>query len=446
MSNEEPRHYSRDVILRDGGSIHLRAIRPDDKERLVDVLSRMSPESVYFRFFRSKKRLSDEELEKFTNLDFTSNVALAATLRTGAKEEIIAVGRYAALPAEKGAPRRAELAFAVADAHQGRGIGTLLLEHLAPIARANGITRFEADVLGENNRMLEVFARSGFGIERSFQSGVFHISFPTEETERFLEASHERERQAAAASVRALLEPRSVAVVGASRKQGTIGALLVANLKRDGFTGPIYPVNPNAKEILGLTAYPSVTAIGAPVDLAVIAVPAGAVEEVVADCARAGVRGIVVISSGFAEVSKEGKEREKRLVGLVRASGMRMVGPNCLGVLNTDPKVRLNATFAPVHPPPGNIGMSSQSGALGIAILEYLNQLNIGISRPTQSWSRSCRPGKANVQLRGRSRTGGNSCARWVRRVSWSSSSPCRVEDAAREHHARSGERPMRPG
>jgi acetyl coenzyme A synthetase (ADP forming)-like protein len=380
MAHEEPRHYSRDVILRDGGSIHLRAIRPDDKPRLVDFLGRMGPESVYFRFFRSKKRLSDEELEKFTQLDFTSNVALAATLRAGQGEEIIGVGRYAELPAEKGAPSRAELAFAVADAHQGRGIGTLLLEHLAPIARANGITRFEADVLGENNRMLEMFAKSGFGIERSFQSGVFHISFPTEETERFLEASHERERQAAAASVRALLEPRSVAVVGASRKQGTLGALLVANLKRDGFTGPIYPVNPNAKEIQGLTAYPSVTAIGAPVDLAVIAVPASAVEEVVADCAKAGARGVVVISSGFAEASKEGKEREKRLVGLIRASGMRMVGPNCMGVLNTGPEVRLNATFAPVHPPPGNIGMSSQSGALGIAILEYLNQLNIGIS------------------------------------------------------------------
>ncbi len=377
------RQYSGNAILRDGGSIHIRAVRADDRERLADFVARLSPESAYLRFFRAKRKLTPEELARFTELDFARDAALAATLQAGGQEVIVGVGRYSALgPRGSGSepPERAEIAFAVEDRHQGRGIGTLLLEHLAPIARSNGITRFEAEVLGENNRMLSLFATSGFVIERSFEGGVFHVSFPTVETGELLQASHERERTAAAMSVRAILEPRSVAVVGASRTAGTIGAILVSNLKRDGFKGPIYPVNPKAAEVAGLRAYPCVSAIGEPVDLAVVAVPAPAVEEVLADCARAGVRGVVVISAGFAEVAGGGRDTEQRLVSLVRGSGMRMVGPNCMGVLNTSSEVSLNATFAPGHPPAGNIGMSSQSGALGIAILDYLEKLNIGIS------------------------------------------------------------------
>ena len=284
------------------------------------------------------------------------------------------------LPTRPGAARAAEVAFAVADEYQGRGIGTLLLEHLIPLARANGIVEFQADVLGENNRMLQVFARSGFVVTSSVEAGVVHLSFPTEETEGSREAAAVRERLAAAESVRTLLNPRAVAVVGASRERGTIGAALTANLVRAGFTGPIYPVNPNASEIDRLRAYPCVGAIGAPVDLAIIAVPAAAVEGVVEECATAGVKGVVVISSGFAEASEAGRAAQDRLTRLVRGAGMRMVGPNCMGVLNTDPAVSLNATFAPHWPPAGNVGMLSQSGALGLAVLDYVGQLNIGMS------------------------------------------------------------------
>ncbi|HUI25679.1 MAG TPA: acetate--CoA ligase family protein, partial [Candidatus Kryptonia bacterium] len=198
--------------------------------------------------------------------------------------------------------------------------------------------------------------------------------------DRTRSATSQRELLATAQSVRTFLNPRSVAVIGASRHPGTIGAALVSNLKRDRFTGAIYPVNPDATEIQGLRAYPNVTAIGAPVDLAVIAVPATDVEAAIADCARAGVHGVVVISSGFAEVSDAGRQAQQRLTELVRASGMRMVGPNCMGVLNTDPAVSLNATFAPISPPAGNIGMSSQSGALGLAILDHVRTRNIGLS------------------------------------------------------------------
>ena len=375
----DTRAYEAEEILRDGGSIHIRAIRPDDKERLVDHFQRLSQRSVYFRFFGAKRRLTDDELKRFTEPDFLGHVGLVATLRDDGQEHIIGVGRYIARN-DAEATHRAEVAFAVADAHQGRGIGTILLEHLAPIARANGITEFEAEVLGENNRMLEVFAKSGFVVRRSLEAGVIHLSFPTEETEQFLEASLARERAATAQSIRSFLNPRAVAVVGASRHRHTIGGALLANLKRDGFTGPIYAVNPRATEIDGVRCYPSVGAIGAPVDLAIVAVPAAAVEEVVADCARADVRGVVVISSGFAEASATGRSVQDRVAQFVRESGMRMVGPNCMGVLNTDPAVSLNGTFAPSWPPAGNIGMSSQSGALGLAILDYVRELNIGIS------------------------------------------------------------------
>ncbi|MFQ5668611.1 MAG: GNAT family N-acetyltransferase, partial [Candidatus Binatia bacterium] len=318
MSNpvaSDPHHYAAEAILRDGSSIHIRAIRPDDGQRLIDHFGRLGAQSVYFRFFRVKKRLTDEEIVQFTQLDFIHNAALVATLGQGDDEKIIGVGRYAVVDARgpSSTPHRAEVGFAVADDYQGRGIGTLLLEHLTPIARANGITEFEADVLGENNRMLEVFAHSGFRVKRSVEEGVFHVSFPTAETEEFLEASLSRERQAAAESVRAFLNPRSVAIVGASHHPGTIGAALVTNLQRSGFTGALYPVNPNPSAIAGLPTFPSLSAVKAPIDLAVVAVPAPAVEAAVAECGRVGVRGVVVISSGFAEASESGRAAQRRL-------------------------------------------------------------------------------------------------------------------------------------
>ena len=369
--------YAATATLRDGGSISIRDLRPDDKARLLAHFHALSPRSRYLRFLATKKSLSDKELREFTELDFPRRAALVATLRQAEDERIIGVARYAVAP---DAPGRAEVGFAVLDEYQGRGIGTVLLEHLATLARRNGITEFEAEVLGENNQMLGLFADSGFTVTRSLEGGVFHVSFPTEATDGYLEAHDRRDRHAAAESIRFVLEPRAVAVIGASRERGTIGAVLVENLTRCGFRGPIYPVNPAAQEIAGLPAYPSVGAIGQPVDLAVVAVPAARVEEVVAECARAGVHAVVVISAGFGEASATGRDTERRLVDLVRGSGMRMVGPNCMGVLNTDPAVALNATFAPTWPPAGNIGMFTQSGALGLAILDYVRTLNVGMS------------------------------------------------------------------
>src|SRR5689334_18021257 len=267
----DPRQYAAEAVLRDGGSIHIRAIRPDDRERLLDHFHRLSARSVYFRFFGAKRRLTNAELDQFTRLDFDRRVALVATLFEHGEERIIGVGRYAVVDERS---HSAEVAFAVADAHQGRGIGTVLLEHLTTIARARGVTDFEADVLGENNQMLQVFAATGFVVKSSTQAGVVHMSFPTGETERSRELALARELHAAAESIRTLLHPHSVAVIGASRDPRTIGGALIANLRAAGFEGPIYPVNPKVAEIQGLPAAPSVTAIGKPVDLAVVAVPA----------------------------------------------------------------------------------------------------------------------------------------------------------------------------
>jgi acetate---CoA ligase (ADP-forming) len=370
------RRYAADEVLRDGGSIHIRAIRSDDKKLLLDHFRGMSPNSVYHRFFGLRRTLAGDDLARFTELDFMTHVGLAATLSEAGRERIIGVGRYVRLDD----PAIAEVAFAVVDAYQGRGIGTLLLEHLSRIARESGIKEFRAEVLGDNNRMLEVFAKSGFIVRRSFEAGAVHVSFPTAETDQFLAASLNREQTAAAQSVAHVLEPRSVAVIGASRDPRKIGGAILANLKAAGFTGPIYPISVGADEVQGLKAFRAVSGIDAPVDLAIIAVPTLAVEGAVADCARAGVTALVVITSGFAEISQAGREAQNRLVDFVRGAGMRLVGPNCLGVLNTDPEVRLNATFSPVPPTPGNIGMFSQSGALGIAILDYARVRQIGIS------------------------------------------------------------------
>ena len=375
----DPRQYAVDELLRDGGSIHIRAIRPDDKERLVAFHGRLSEESIYFRFFSFKRTLSEQDLRYFTELDFEHRVALVATLREAANERIVGVGRYTVINQDEGPPYRAEVAFVVEDAQQGRGIGTLLLEHLLPIAAQNGVTEIQADVLGKNNRMLSVFASSGLVIQRSLDDGFFRVTFPTEETPQFLGARQERDRAAAARSMQPFFHPRAVALVGASRREGSIGANLLANLTSVSFPGPIYPVNPTAESIQGLRCYPSVSAIGEPVDLVIVAVPAAHVADTVADCARAGARAVVVISAGFAEIAG-GREREQELVRTVRASGMRMVGPNCMGLLSTDPEAPLNATFAPTWPPAGNIGVLSQSGALGIAILDQARRLDLGIS------------------------------------------------------------------
>lgn len=371
---EYPTEYELDVVLRDGGGARIRPIRPDDGDLVRAFFEKLGPESRYYRFFRVKNTLEPEEIERFTNVDYHDRMSLIA-LHEG---EMIAVGTY---DRERDQSDRAEVAFAVVDEQQGRGLGTKLLELLTTYARSHGIKGFRAYVLGENRQMMRVFRNSGYELNRTIDSGVFTVDFPVTESSQSLAVEAEHERRAVAASLLPLFFPRSIAVIGASNDLTSIGGRLFNNILSEGFVGPVYPVNPSSKVVRSVKAYPTIGEVPDEIDLAFIVVPRRFVLQVAKECADAGVRGIVVISAGFSEVGEEGAADERRLLEIVRESGMRMVGPNCMGLLNTSHAVRLNGTFAPVYPPAGNVAMSSQSGALGIAILDYATRNDIGISQ-----------------------------------------------------------------
>ncbi len=367
-----PPHWEADVVLADGGTVHLRPIMPADADRLVELHAGLSPETIYFRFFAAYPLLSDADVRRFTTVDHVERAALVAVLG----DSFIAVVRYDRIPQTE----LAEVAFVVTDAHQGRGLGSVMLEHIAAVARENGIRRFIAEVLPQNHRMVGVFRDAGYRTKSSFADGVVHMEFPIEPTERSVNVMRSREHRAESQSIQRLLFPRSVAVVGVSRQLHRVGTTVFRNLLNSGFQGPVYPVNPRGGHVASVRAYPSVLDIDDEVDLAVIATPAASVAAVVEECARKSVHGLVIISSGFGETGSAGRAAERQLVVTALASGMRVIGPNCLGVINTDPAISLNATLAPISPGRGKIGFFSQSGALGIAILESVAQRRLGLS------------------------------------------------------------------
>jgi acetyl coenzyme A synthetase (ADP forming)-like protein len=363
-----PAHWECDVILSDGGTVHVRPLRTDDADRLVAFHATLSDETVYLRFFSPKPTLTPAEVDRFTHVDYDNRVALVAEL--GGR--LLAIARYDREPGTNSA----EVAFVVTDEQQGRGIGTALLEHLAAAARERGITRFVAQTLAHNQHMLRVFRAAGFTERTRVEDGVVYVELLIEPTERSRAASEAREHRAEAASIARLLTPRSVAVIGASRHRASVGHQALRNLLAGEFAGPVYPVNPGAESVASVKAYPTVVDIPGPVDLAVIAVPAAAVMSVVHECAVKGVAGLVVLSAGFGEVGSAAAQLELRDVA--RRNGMRVVGPNCIGVVNT--AIGLDATFSPYAPAPGRIAMQSQSGALGIAILERSARIGLGVS------------------------------------------------------------------
>jgi len=371
QTHEAPRHWEADVLLRDGRTAHIRPIRDDDEDLLVEFYSRVSDESKYYRFFTPMPHLSARDVRRFTHVDHVDRVAFVLLVA----ERMIAVGRYDVIE-----PGEAEVAFLVEDQHQGRGIAQLLLEHLAQAGRERGVERFVAEVLPDNSRMIQTFRDAGYRVASGYEDGVMALEFPIDPTDTAIGVMQDREHRAESASIEAFFNARSVAVIGASRRQDTIGQALVRNLVTGDFTGRVYAVNPSAGAVSGLPAYKSVTEIPDDVDVAIVAVPAEAVQDVVLDCAAKGVHGLVVISSGFAETGEEGRRRQRRLVGLARSYGLRLIGPNCLGVINTDPEVSLNASLASTLPPRGRAGFFCQSGALGTAILEKVGNRGLGLS------------------------------------------------------------------
>ncbi|MDH6538232.1 bifunctional GNAT family N-acetyltransferase/acetate--CoA ligase family protein [Streptomyces sp. SPB4] len=382
-----PAHWEADVVLRDGGTARIRPITTEDAGRLVSFYEQVSDESKYYRFFAPYPRLSDRDVHRFTHHDYVDRVGLAATIGgefigTVRFDRIGPDGRPASAPADE-----AEVAFLVQDAHQGRGVASALLEHIGAVARERGIRRFAAEVLPANTKMIKVFTDVGYQQKRSFEDGSVHLTLDLEPTAESLAVQRAREQRAEARSVQRLLAPGSVAVVGVSRSGSGVGSATLRNLRDGGFHGHLYAVNearaPGMEGDLldGVRAYRTVADISAPVDLAVIAVPAERVPDAVAACGEHGVQGLVVLSAGYGESGPAGLARQRELVRQVRSYGMRLIGPNAFGVINTAPAVELNASLAPAPATArGRIGLFTQSGAIGIALLSGLLRRGEGLS------------------------------------------------------------------
>ncbi|GAA2340545.1 bifunctional GNAT family N-acetyltransferase/acetate--CoA ligase family protein [Saccharopolyspora halophila] len=371
-SRDYPRHWEADVVLSDGGTVHLRPIVPEDADKLVTFHSRLSDRTRYYRYFGPYPRMPERDVRRFSEVDYHNRVAFVALLG----DDIVAVGRFDRL----GEQKSAEAAFVVRDDHQGRGLGSILLEHLAAAAQERGLRRFVAEVLAENSQMVRVFRDAGYQVSRAMEEGVVHLEFDIDPTEESVAVARAREQAAEARSVHNLLRPQSVAVIGASTDRSKIGHAVLTNLLTADFTGPVYPVNPEHRSVRGVRSYGSVLDIPDEVDLAVVAIPAAGVDEVLDDCLAKGVKTLVIVSSGFSESGSEGREVEREMVRSARVHGMRVVGPNALGVVNTDPDFRLNASLAPQLPGRGRTGFFCQSGALGVAILETATERGLGLS------------------------------------------------------------------
>lgn len=380
-----PEHWRADVLASDGGVVNLRPIMPSDADRVVEFHSGLSERTRYLRYFGPYTTMSPRDLERATNVDHHDRVALVAVLG----DRIIAIGLYERLsdseanPVESDAAapgRSAEVAFVVADDHQGRGLGSILLEHLAGAAAENGIDVFVAEVLTQNRGMLTVFKEAGYQIRRTMDGSVLHLEFAIDPSEALTSVRNSRERASEARSVRNLLSPRSIALIGASDVAGKVGNAVLVNLLGAAFTGPVFPVNSSHRSVRGVRAYATVRDIPDDVDLAVIAVPADSIDSVLDDCLAKGVKGLLVLSAGFGETGSAGFAAERRLVHEARGHGMRVVGPNALGIANNDPAVALNATLAPILPERGRIGFFCQSGPLGAAILAEAATRGLGLS------------------------------------------------------------------
>ncbi len=383
-----------DVLLSDGGTARLRPIRPDDGPGLRAFGERLSSETVYLRFFSPRRKISDQEIAHFVTVDYRDRLAIVAII----DGELVAVARYDRTPppvASSEGPVRdehsepdgpagnvdeAEVAFVVRDDHQGRGLGTIMLEHLASAAVARGIGRFVADTLPENHRMIGVFRSAGFDERANLDSGVVRVTMELSARPEYLERVEEREWSATVHSIEHILRPASIAVIGAGAKTDSSGTAIVGHLLTGGYTGAVYPVNATAAEVEGIQGYRKLAEVPGAVDLAIITVPAPFVSDVVRDCGSEGIRGLVIMTAGYSEQGPARAGAERDLVELARNFGMRLVGPNCVGVLNTSTDVRMNATVAERSPLPGRIALSSQSGGLGIALLEEFAGRGLGIS------------------------------------------------------------------
>lgn len=361
------KRFETDVVLRDGSLAHVRPVRSKDKPILLRFIKNLTNETLYLRSLHEM----EPEVAVRDLIPGVDQFALLA-LRD---EMVIGHAIYTEI-----LPGKAEPALVVADTYQGKGLGTILLGQLTQAAISAGISELEAQVVPENAPMLRVLRELGFPTDLKSVPGLIRVTFPASQLPDALEQFEHREAIAATAAMRNFFQPRGIAVIGASRERGGISGELFWNILEAGFMGPVYPVNSKADVVQSVTAYRSVIDCPGPIDLAFLTVPSPAVLPVARECTQKGVPALVVISAGFAEAGKDGAQLQDDLVEVCRQAGMRLIGPNCMGIINTDPKVSLNGQFSKFKPIPGTIGFLSQSGALGIAIIDYASRLGLGMS------------------------------------------------------------------
>ncbi len=370
------RNFSEFALLRDGESVLLRTSTAADVDAVEALMRSCSRQSLQMRFMGAVAYVARSIIEIMCTGEPNDRLSLLAIVGQEPDFRVVGIGNYISM----GVNGKAEVAFLVSDEYQGRGISTLLLERLAGIAAGYGFVGFEAEVLYENQPMINVFRDSGFEVHQALDGGSIHVEFPVTGLSSLRERVELRDRIATANSLVPLLQPRSVAVVGASRDPAAVGSLIFKAILRSDFRGTVYPVNLQAASVHGVRAYASVADLPERADLVVIAVPAAKVLEVAESALHSGSKGLIVVASGFAEAGPEGAQQQKELVDLVRSHGARLVGPNCLGLMNTHPDVSLNASLAPAMPPCGHIGFYSHSAALGLVILNYAAERGLGFS------------------------------------------------------------------
>ncbi|AVZ76693.1 GNAT family N-acetyltransferase [Streptomyces lunaelactis] len=354
------------ALLTDGTTVRIRQAGPADHDAVLALYEGMSAENLRRRFFTVSHLSAEQAAGRLTRRDQSGYRALVA--ESGGR--LVGLAEYDAIPESA----TAEIALTVADDWHHRGLGTLLLEHLVDAARQAGITAFAADALSENHEMLKVFADLGLRTTRHFDGPEVRWTVQLTVDEDYLSAVDNRGSTADVASLKPLLRPRTVAVVGAGRKAGSVGRAVLRNVRTGGFAGRLDAVNPQAEAIEWVSCHHSVAELSFPPDLAVLAVPAAAVPQAAEDCGKLGARALLVVSSCL------DAHQAAALLATCRAYGMRLVGPNCLGLANTDPDLRLNATFAADRPLAGTAGVAVQSGGVGIALLDGLSRLGIGVS------------------------------------------------------------------
>jgi acyl-CoA synthetase (NDP forming)/GNAT superfamily N-acetyltransferase len=365
MVQERPPVYA---LLADGTTVEIRPAVPADFDAVKAMHEAMSPDNSYMRFFNVSRLSAEIEARRICRNPAPGSAALLAV----ANGEVVGVASYVPLRED---PITAEVAFAVADHMHHRGIATLLLEHLVSLARSRQITTFTAETLTENQAMLGVFTEVGLPVRRRYREGVIDLTFPLPgpgDSDSYSDAVAERERRADVASLRHVFAPESVAVIGASRRRGTVGRAILDNIRAAGYAGRVYVVNPHARQVGGEPGLASALDLPEPADLAVIAVPAAAVLDVAAQCGQRGVRSLVVITSGLDPA------HSAELLSVCRRHDMRLIGPDCFGV--AVPSLGLDATFAARPARPGVTGLVMQSGGLGFALVDHLSRLGIGIS------------------------------------------------------------------